>query len=310
MTRAAAERLGRLLAIVPWIAAHDGPAVSEVCSRFGVSEADLLADLDLLFLCGVHPFTPDTLIEVDVADGRVWVRFADWFRRPLRLTPAEGLAVLLSGRLLLAVPGADASGALARALSKLEGALGLPGGDAVEVELAPVEPAVLAALRTAEAQRRRVLLDYYSFGRDRWGTRTVHPWKVFAAAGQWYLRAWCEEAGGERLFRVDRIAGARLAEGTFEVPAGADRPAALFHPDPSAPAVTLELDPEALWIAERYPTERVDRLPGGRVRVVLRAGERAWLERVLLRAGPAARVVDGDASLAPAAAQRILARYG
>ncbi len=91
---AAQDRLARLLAVVPWVAARDGPVIAEVCQRFQVTEQDLLDDLDLLFLCGVYPFTPDALIEVDVADGRVWIRFADYFRRPLRLTAPEGLALL------------------------------------------------------------------------------------------------------------------------------------------------------------------------------------------------------------------------
>ena len=63
MSREPADaRLGRLLAIVPWVAAHDGPSIEEVCRRFGVEEKELVADLNLLFLCGIHPFTPDVLI--------------------------------------------------------------------------------------------------------------------------------------------------------------------------------------------------------------------------------------------------------
>src|SRR4030081_4075000 len=114
----APERLGRLLAIVPWIAAQDGPPIADVCRRFGVTERQLLADLELLFLCGVYPFTPDVLIEVDIAEGRVWIRFAEYFRRPLRLTPPEGLALMGAGATLLGVPGADPDGALARGLAK------------------------------------------------------------------------------------------------------------------------------------------------------------------------------------------------
>ena len=100
----AAERLSRLLAIVPWIVAQDGPTVADICERFGVSERDLIADLNLLFMCGVYPYTPDTLIEVDIDGGRVWVRFADWFKRPLRLTPPEGLALMAAARAILGVP--------------------------------------------------------------------------------------------------------------------------------------------------------------------------------------------------------------
>jgi len=70
------EKLQRLLALVPWVAAHDGPSLAEVCARFACTETELVEDLRLLFLCGLHPYTPDTLIDVDVADGRVWIRYA------------------------------------------------------------------------------------------------------------------------------------------------------------------------------------------------------------------------------------------
>jgi len=65
------DRLRRLLALVPWVAAHDGPTVEEVCARFGCTEQDLVEDLELLFVCGLYPYTPDVLIETDIADGRV-----------------------------------------------------------------------------------------------------------------------------------------------------------------------------------------------------------------------------------------------
>lgn len=311
MSRATApERLGRLLAIVPWVAAHDGPAVTEVCRRFGIAEDDLLADLGLLFLCGVHPFTPDTLIEVDVADGRVWIRFADYFRAPLRLTAPEGLALVATGAALLATPDADIDGALARAVSKLETVLGVAAGDAFDVELAPVRPPVLEAVRRGADEHRAVRISYYSFGRDDHSERVVHPWRVFNHSGQWYLDGWCERADAERLFRVDRIGAAELTDQAFPPPGATSPPDRVFAPDANDPLIVVDLDPPAHWIAEQYPNEGMEVLDdGGRLRVRLRSGQRAWLERVLLRAGPHATVVEGDRGLAAAAAVRVLARY-
>src|SRR5262249_58769084 len=57
----AEDRLRRILALVPWVAAHDGPTLVEVGERFGLKEDELIADLDLLFMCGLHPYTPDML---------------------------------------------------------------------------------------------------------------------------------------------------------------------------------------------------------------------------------------------------------
>lgn len=305
----AADRLGRLLAIVPWVATHDGPLVAEVCSRFGIAEDELLADLELLFLCGVYPFTPDTLIEVDVANGRVWIRFADYFRAPLRLTPPEGLALVAAGSVLLAVPGADAGGALARALAKVETVLGVGPGESFDVELAAVRQPVLDAVRQGADQHYQVEISYYSFGRDGHSERSVDPWRVFNHAGQWYVDGWCHLAGAERLFRVDRIGAATLTDRPFSPPVRARSTEAVFNPDATDPVTVLDLAPPAHWIAEQYPNEGVERRPDGLLRVRLRSAQTAWLERLLLRAGPHATIVEGDEDLARRAAARVLARY-
>jgi proteasome accessory factor C len=306
----AIDRLSRLLAIVPWVVAHDGPLVRDVCERFDISERDLIADLNLLFMCGVYPYTPDSLIEVDIDDGRVWVRFAEWFRRPLRLTPPEGLALVAAARAMLEVPVAAQHGrpALASAVAKLEMVLGAGGDDALDIELGAVSQEVLATLQAGTATQHKVLVDYYSFGRDESSQRVVQPWRVFSSEGHWYLLAWCESAGGRRLFRVDRVRSAALLEDTFEPPADLG-PTPTYEARPDDPVVVLDLTPNARWVAEHYPNEGTTDLGDGHLRVQVRASSTAWLERLLLRAGPDATVVSGADGIAQAAARRVLAVY-
>lgn len=302
------QRLRRLLALVPWVVAQDGPTVEEVCDRFDCTEAELLADLDLLFVCGVHPFTPDTLIDVDVAGGRVWIRYADWFARPLRLTAAEGLALVAAGAALLGTPGAEPDGPLARGLAKLAAVLGVDPDEAVEVDLGNAPAEVLETLRRAAAEHRRVEVEYYSYGRDVWARRAIDPYRVFSAAGQWYVPAYCHAAEGERLFRVDRMRNPQVLDETF--PSRAEPPpASVYHPRPDDPVVTLTLAPEARWVAERYPMESVQEVDAGRLQVRLRVSERPWLERLLLMLGPQATSTAGAEGVAAVAAARILARY-
>jgi proteasome accessory factor C len=312
MSREGADaRLGRLLAVVPWIAAHDGPSLEEVSGRFGVSEKDLLADLNLLFLCGVYPFTPDVLIDVHIADGRVWISMADYFRRPLRLNAQEALALVSAGRTFLAFPDAGPDGPLAGALDKLDRVLGLGSGDTLEVELAAVDAGVLAGLRAAVEKSEKVRINYYSFGRDERSVRVVHPWRVFNSGGEWYLQAWCENVDAERLFRVDRIEELAGTGAVFDAPSAPARPGppGVYHPQPDDPVWILDLDPPAHWIAEQYPNESVEQREGGVLRVTLRAAGDAWLERLLLRAGPYGRIVGGDAHVGRDVAVRLLARY-
>ena len=212
----AEESLRRLLALVPWVAGRDGPRIEEVCDRFGCTEAELMDDLELLFMCGLYPFTPDTLIEVTIEEDRVWIRYANFFARPLRLTPAEGLFLLAAGTTLMSVPGTDPTGPLARGLAKLAAALDVEPDEAVGVELGHAPPEVLAALQRAASQHNQVEIDYYSYGRDQWTRRTIDPHRVYTAAGEWYVDAWCHLAVGERVFRIDRVRGANVLEATFE----------------------------------------------------------------------------------------------
>jgi proteasome accessory factor C len=302
------ERLQHLLALVPWVAARDGPELAEVCSRFGCTEAELIDDLELLFLCGLYPYTPDVLIDVDIDDGRVWIRYADYFSRPLRLTPSEGLALLAAGTTVLATPGADPDGPLARGLAKLAAVLGVDREESVEVALGPAPAETLQILTEAAADHRQVEIEYYAFGRDEWTRRVVDPYAVFSAGGQWYLSAYCHAVDDERLFRVDRVREAVALDTGFSPPD--HRPdLSTYSPRPDDPRVTVDLEPAARWVVEQYPVESVEERNQGRLRVTLAVSERAWLERLLLRLGPAARVVEGDAEVVTRAACRLLGRY-
>jgi proteasome accessory factor C len=303
-------RLRRVLALVPWIADHPGASLEELAARFGVSQAELERDLEYLPLCGLPPYTPDRLIDVEIVDGYVWIRFAEYFERPLRLSAEEGLGLLAAGRALLAVPGSDEHGALATALEKLAGALGAPEGVAVEVG----EPASLDVLRRAAADHERVEIDYYSFGRDALTTRRIDLRSVFHAFGHWYAAAYCHQAEDERMFRVDRIRGVRTTGEHYEPAAGGATEwfgESVYQPRPDDPRVTLELDAEAGWVVESYPCERAEERRDGTWRVVLAISELAFLERLLLRLGPAARVTAPAAlqSTAADAATRLLSRY-
>ena len=311
MARPAADaRLRRLLALVPWVVAQDGPTLDEVCARFGLGSDELVADLDLVFLCGVHPFTPDSLIEVVVADGRVWIRYADYLERPLRLTPEEGLALVAAGAAALAVPGADAQGPLASGLTKLAAVLGVEPGDAVDVELGPAPDGVVETLRGAVAACRQIEIDYYAYGRDERSRRVVDPHAVFAAEGQWYLQAYCHLAESGRRFRVDRIRGLEVLDRPVSrVAEGNAAATTVFEPRPGDLRVVLDLEPGARWVTEQYPLEALEELGAGRCRVTLAVSERAWLERLLLRLGPAAAAVRGADGVTEAAAARVLARY-
>lgn len=315
--KTAGERLRRLLAIVPWIVAHPGVEVAHVANRFGMSEDDLIDDLNVVWMVGLPPYTPDALVEVAIEDGKVWIHYADFFARPLRLSAAQGLALLASSDGLLSVPGSEVDGPLARALEKLASALGIDPDAVVDIELGAAEADLLTQLRQLADEGTEAEIDYYSYGRDRHSTRRIAPWRVRSTDGAWYVEAWCHSAQDERVFRVDRIEAIRPTGAVSEHPAlldGVDPSS--FHPNQDDPQVTLRLEPAARWVAEAYPCEVLDgaKTTDGPMTVKLVITALPWLERLLLRLGPDAEIIDdgglvGASTLRSDAAARVLARY-
>jgi len=307
----AGDRVRRLLALIPWLTANSPASVDEVCRRFGITRAALLADLEVLPFVGVPPYTPDTMIAVDIDDDLISVHLAEPFDRPLRLTPPQALALIAAGHSIREVPGADPGDPLQRALTKVAASLGVDP-DRVHVELGDAERSVLDQIGSAASAHRQLRIGYFSFGRDEHSTRIVDPHRLYADRGNWYLVAWCNRSDDVRVFRVDRIDQIEVLDSTFE-PRDDPGSIAVYRPSVDDPRVTLRLDPSARWVVEQYPYESIEDEPDGRLLVVLAVSARSWLERLLVRLGPAAELVSADAGLQAAgqeAARRILARYG
>jgi proteasome accessory factor C len=300
-----------MLLMVPWLLESGGSTVTELASRFGVSEEDTVRDLNLVMCCGVPPYGAEHMITVVLDDdGSVLAWKGPFFTRPMRLTPAEGFAVLAAGRTLLAVPGADEDGPLASALTKLEAALGSAGGS-VSVELET--PPLLTVLRSAVASRARLAVEHFSAWRDEVTSRTIDPYLVFSQEGRWYVVASDSLRGEIRHFRVDRMASATPTGEHFEIPDGAPTapPDRVFPGGPDVVEAVVVVPPSGRWAAEAYDPLDIEELPDGRLRLQLTVSSERWLERLLLRLGPDA-VVESPPELTgvgAAAARRLLEAY-
>ena len=313
----ALERLRRLLAIVPWVVEHDGPLIDEVAVRFDYDRDELMDDLEkILFFVGIYPFTPDCLIEVWLTEDRVWIRYADWFRRPLRLSMSEITTLLAAGTtvvgLLPRTSDDDAElGPLERALAKLS-VLAEGSDRTVEIRLGTTG-SLLTTVREAVDNREALELEYHSFHRDEVGTRIVEPHRYYADKGHWYLVGYCRSAGAQRAFRLDRIRNCKPTGERFAAPEEGDGAPEGVPLDGRLPEVVLELDPEARWVVDEYPHTGMEETSEGRLKVRLPVASERWVERLLVRLGPHATVVEAPdglgAELGGAAADRILARY-
>lgn len=311
----AAGRTQRLLAMLQWAARFpEGVEVDELCERFRLKRAELLRELDLASMIGADAAHYDEMpFEVFVEDGRVYVRLFS-MRRPMRLTPAECLALVVAAEGLVdrAAEPAD-GGALQRAIEKLAPLVGVRPGDAVEVAIDPDGGPIGAAIRTALAAGQQVRFTYWTYGRDEVAERVVDPWHLFVDGGRWYLVGHAHDAGAPRTFRLDRISDLEAVDAPRTVEPPRVLPDAV-RPADQSPEVVVDLGPGARWVAEAHPVRSAEVLPDGWLRVALGVDGVRWLERLLVSLGPNARIVSIDPELGPPdlgarAAARTLVRY-
>lgn len=309
----ATDRLGRILAMVPWIASQEVASVDDVCQRFGIDREQLIADLDVVFVVGLYPYTPDNLIEVDIDDDHVSISYTNFFERPLRLSRDEGLALLAAGLTARSQPGHDPTGALERGLQKLAAVLDIDLDDDLGI-VVPAETTETHRLVDQAITDRQVLhIGYFSHARNEHTERDIEAHRLFSADGSWYVDAFCRASDDRRLFRLDRITEIVTTGETFEAPSdlesGDDQS---FSLGDDLPRVVIDLPADAGWVVEHHPVDEVVPLDGGRQRVTLAVSARPWLERLLLRLGPEARVLEapsGFDDVAAAAGRRLLAHH-
>jgi proteasome accessory factor C len=323
----ARDQVARLLTLVPMLHVHGQMRLGDAARALGVSPAQLLKDLKVLFLVGLPGGYPDDLIDVDldplegpegpIDDGLIRVSNADYLARPLRLNPTEASAVIVAMRAMRNGAGEETRPIVDRALAKLEAAAAAgPAPSTIDPGADGVDPDALALedrLRRATDQQRQVRLAYYVPARDEESDRVVDPRGVVTWGGLTYLDAWCHSAEAPRLFRLDRIAAAEVLDTPIATPPAAPRDlaAGLFTQSEETTLVTLRLAPAARWVVEYYPVEAVRPRSGGAVEVDLLVADRRWLGRLLLRLAPHAQVITPEEYVADfaAAAQATLDLY-
>lgn len=303
-----AQRLTRILAMVPWVMAHPESNADEVCERFGyASRRQLVDDLNLVFVCGLPGYGPGELMVAYIDEDEVVIEMAEYFAQPIRLTAPEALGLLASG---YAVRGSGlGSDALDRALEKLERVVLPEGDDSVVVELA--EPALVPEFRSAISEGAVVDIVYTALSSGETTERAIEPWAVFSTLGNWYVRGWCRRANAERVFRVDRIRAATPTGETFDPPEEPSEPVVRYTPDIDDVRATMRLGPAAKWVAEYFPVEVLDESSDG-LTVRMSASDPLVPARLLLRLGVDAELISGEevAGELGALRRRILARYG
>jgi predicted DNA-binding transcriptional regulator YafY len=214
---------------------------------------------------------------------------------PLMLTNDEALAVTLSliaaRRTGIAADAASIEGVLAKIERVLPDALRArvqAVQEAVTFRAAPVEPQpdseIVMAISTAVQQRRRVQMRYRSHGEET--ERLFDPYGLVVHWERWYAVGWCHLRHAVRVFRLDRVVSAVLAEETVTPPPDFDSLQYVLESLAMAPwgwQVEVLLETTLVEAQRRIPPGNavLEQTPSGVV-VSTQVNRLDWLARALM----------------------------
>lgn len=282
------DRLTRILIMIPYIQDNPGVRVGAVAEYLGCDPETVIADLNAVLLCGVPPYLPNNYVSVSLDGDRIYVAFAEHFKRPVNLTFNEALALSLALRHLpLTRRGLETARRLRTKIIDL-----LPAGARSQwrtarrqLEVGPLDPAIqdrIALLQQAIEETRVVAMEYYTASRDEMTRRDIHPYAIIEHSGEWYVIAHCARRGDELPFRVDRVRRLTLLESRFQMPEKFDiekyRRPQMFFPGEGAERVQLRIAPElARWIREEHPRGALVEKPDGSLVLTLHVTQPQWI---------------------------------
>ncbi|MDI6103381.1 YafY family protein [Actinoplanes sp. NEAU-A12] len=222
------QSLGRVLGLLELLQATPaGRTVGHLAERLGVDERTVRRYAAHLAELG---------IPVEGRRGRYggYVLAPGYRLPPLMLTDDEAVAVLLglvagrrTGLATTAAAGETALAKIQRVLptalrARIDALLATLDFTATRPVSAPdTATGTLLTLATAASGRRPVAFTYTKPGAGPAG-RELDPYGLVFHGGRWFVTGHDHERGTVRTFRLDRISGATLRDGAFEVPAGFD----------------------------------------------------------------------------------------
>ena len=299
MSETAAARLRRILLLIPHLADGEEHRVTDLARAIGADREMLVRDLETLVTREDEPggFVPG--VQIYFTGDRVSLT-SNPFRRPMRLTASELGALELGLAMLRTERPPDERKAVNGALERLRAAMVHIPSDAIaagqrDASLPdPGDTTTLATVQHAMAARRKIAIRYRGGSKETASNRTVQPYALVIASGNWYLLGQCESSGAIRSFRLDRIEAIDQLGESYEIPT-------TFSLDEHLSDRKVLRTGEPRWMRVRY-SPRVARWIAEREGVELEAdgsltmehplADVQWGVRHVLQYGPDAEVLE------------------
>ena len=299
---ASADRLNRILGMIPFLLQHQGVPLQELAEEFQIKPADLLRDLDALSNCCYGPFGSAEVMDAYIEDDKVFLWTGEHFKRPLSFTPAELMALRTAVSMMLEHTDARETrvlaGAYRRIAEETEGFA--PDASAFKGRLGIEAPPglsgeVFSLLERGVHEGRKVLISYFTEQRGSVSERVISPYRMVCSDGQWYVVGQCEKAEGIRTFRADHVRAAELQGAHYEVPEDFKleehfTQGVYVETEEDNKIVVRYLPPAAQWVMEEENRGRPDK--SGAVTLSYRTSSPRWLLQRVLSYGEAAEILE------------------
>ena len=197
------EKAARMLDLVPFITSHQGISTRDLASQFGITEDELLSDLNSLWMCGDNRFD---LIDLQFDSGYVTIRNAETLNLIRSLSQQEIISILIGLDLIEKNLSADRSDIVAE-IAALR--LKLGEGTSRILDATPAQDGqILAIIKKAMSDQKKIHISYFSPTDDEITERDITPLHLSVSDGRDFVTAFCDSASAQRTFRVDRIQSA------------------------------------------------------------------------------------------------------
>jgi len=198
------SQVNRLLDLVPYLIANQGIALDQVAKDFQISKADVLEDLNTLWMCGLPGYTALELIDLSFESGYVSIRNAEVLSKPRKLTTIEVGAIIIG--LCILRESYSPSDVQIQVIEDLIARLSKKSHVTAPVALSgAVSNELRTEVNSAITTKRNLMISYHSFSRDEVTNREITPFSIKHDETYEYVESFCHLAQDFRSFRLDRI---------------------------------------------------------------------------------------------------------